>query len=105
MKIKPGVRTRGVSSELLIALMVMDSSYKNITGTQLVVTSIVDGTHMGNSKHYRGDGADGRTSQAGITQNKAHQIVADCRAQLGSDYDFVVEEDHIHTEYDPKGKL
>ncbi len=103
MRLKPGVSARGISPELLLGIMVLDAIYKNVTGADAVVTSLRDGTHHRASKHYRGDGADFRTIQASITPDTAERIRAEARAQLGKDYDIVVEGNHIHLEFDPKG--
>ena len=70
----------------------------NITPT---ITSAMDGTHMANSKHYTGDALDWRiweSNAAGLTDT----IVDEMRYYLGSDYDVILESNHIHVEYDPK---
>lgn len=70
-------------------------------GITPTITSAVDGTHMANSKHYTGDALDWRIWESdarGLTAS----IAAEMRYYLGSDYDVVLEKDHIHVEYDPK---
>ena len=65
------------------------------------ITSAMDGSHMATSKHYTGDALDFRiweSNDAGIT----NQVVQELKYYLGSDYDVVLESDHIHIEYDPK---
>ena len=44
---------------------------------------------------------DVRTETAGIDQDTAQQIADDLSDRLGNDYDVVVEDIHIHIEYDP----
>src|SRR4030095_736368 len=64
------------------------------------ITSAVDGTHMATSKHYTGDALDWRiweSNQKGVTSS----IVEELKYYLGSDYDVILETDHIHIEYDP----
>ena len=73
-------------------------------GVRAVITSAEDGTHRADSRHYTGDALDFRrwdtdAKGPGVTA----QVAADMRAFLGADYDVVVEVDHIHVEYDPKG--
>lgn len=104
MRLKPGVRMRTVLPQLVIGMMVLDAVYKNVTGADMVVTSITDGQHSSKSQHWLGGAFDSRTKLANIPRDTAEQIAAESRAQLGPDWDIVVEDDHIHSEYDPKGR-
>jgi hypothetical protein len=70
-------------------------------GIQPTITSAMDGTHMATSKHYTGDALDWRiweSDAAGVTGS----ILGELQYYLGSDYDVILEKDHIHIEYDPK---
>jgi hypothetical protein len=58
-------------------------------------------THRTESLHYSGFAEDYRTRD--VPPSKLADMVADVRARLGSDYDVVLESDHLHIEYDPKG--
>ena len=107
MILKPGVSTRGISNELLIALTVCNEVYA-VHDTNMVITSMNDGTHSLQSKHYRGDAADLRTRN--LPQNVDPQdVVREIKERLNSrDYDVIFESadtpnEHIHIEYDPKG--
>jgi hypothetical protein len=69
-----------------------------------------DHIHHYMSLHYKdntptgqGRAIDLRTWDVGMkaVQDK---FVAAAKATLGPDYDVVVEKDHIHVEYDPKGR-
>ena len=66
----------------------------------LTVTSLRDGKHMTHSLHERGYAADLRTFTVDAPQHQA--LLAAIKGQLGSSYDVVLEEDHIHVEYDPE---
>lgn len=69
-------------------------------GFRLTVTSGLDGSHSAQSKHYLGLAEDYRTRD--VPRIVVAQMAAEIRADLGSDYDVVVESDHLHVEYDPK---
>lgn len=97
VSIKPGVRVRGLSNEILLAIMIAESVYRE-TEQSMVVTSLTDGKHSANSRHYTGDAVDLRLPMP----TTKLQIVSRLIAALGVDYDVVLENDHIHIEYDPK---
>lgn len=100
MRIKQGVRIAGIKPELLFGLMVADSFYKRITGTEMTVTAIVDGVHKSGSRHYMGLAADIRTRD--LPPPVAAALVAALKLEIDADFDIVLEADHIHLEYDPK---
>jgi len=66
----------------------------------VVITSLMDGEHMEGSKHYEGMAVDLRTFF--FTREEVENVATDLHAELGEDYDVVVEPTHIHVEYDPK---
>lgn len=98
MILKPGVKFDGVQPETLKAMAEADVIFKPYG--EVVVTSLLDGTHSPNSLHYSGYAFDLRT------RHMAHDQIAaaskDLHERLGPDYDVVVEGDHLHVEYDPK---
>lgn len=69
-------------------------------GYASVITSALDGKHSTNSLHYTGFALDYRTRHLldGVPRVLQRRI-SDC---LGSEFDVVLESDHIHIEYDPK---
>lgn len=67
-------------------------------GSDMVITSAKDGKHHDGSLHYVGRAIDIRIWKIA---NRAQQVIAEMKAQLGPEYDVVLEEDHIHLEYDP----
>lgn len=102
--LKPGVIVSGITAaglEIVIAAAIVYTR----AGQRFTVTSLLDGRHMKNSKHYEGRAADFRTHDLrGITpQEIANRI----KAELGHGYDVLVEglgtpNEHIHVEHDPK---
>lgn len=68
------------------------------------ITSAADGDHMINSLHYKNRAFDVRIWN--IVGDRTQEAEAWCgrlRSTLGKDYDVVLEGNHIHIEYDPKG--
>ncbi|MCI0349105.1 MAG: hypothetical protein L0Z53_06730 [Acidobacteriales bacterium] len=96
LSLKQGVRVLGIRPELLLALMVAESIYRD-RGTRLVVTSLIDGAHSVGSLHYAGAAADLR-----LPPDNAPAVVTLLKEALGADYDVVLEADHIHLEFQPK---
>lgn len=93
LKIKTGVKP----IILLIAAAVSNASEE--FGFDPVITSGNDGVHMKGSKHYTFEALDIRTSN--IPKGKVQPFIAALFKRLGSDFDIVLERDHIHCEYDP----
>ena len=70
-------------------------------GVEAVVTSTGEGKHKEGSKHKTGQAIDLRTRD--FPKGKLKEVVESLAASLGDDYDVVLEKDHIHVEFDPKG--
>jgi len=68
-----------------------------------VVTSLCDGKHSKNSKHYEGNAVDFRTRHL-IDSDKSY-FAAAMQQRLGGDYDVVLEDTHLHVEFDPDNPL
>lgn len=94
--IKPGVRIRGMQPEILLAVVAAHELFKE-QAQALTITSCTDGRHKDGSLHYTGCAVDLRLPTA-----RVEQVVAQLQNRLGSEYDVVLEGDHIHVEYDPK---
>jgi len=99
MKIKPGVKICGIKPELMLALIVCNDIYRRY-GQDLVITSVIDGRHSYKSAHYSGNGADLRTRY--FKSKILKKVVKAIKEALTIDFDVVVEDDHIHIEYQPK---
>lgn len=95
MLIKDGVSIGGVRPELLFGLMVANGLFGAV-GEVFVITSVTDGERGGLSYHPGGFAFDCRlpveVSAEGMTQRLAQS--------LGAEFDVVLEDDHIHVEYE-----
>lgn len=101
MQVKKGVISEGVAPQIWYALGVADNVYR-AAGYTLVVTSLKDGKHSAQSLHYRGLAADLRTRTI-KTGDELRNIYARLKNILDFfGYDVVLEDDHIHVEYDFK---
>ena len=100
MKIKPGVDVLGLRPEILLAVLAAERIWTRYNAEALL-TSGVDGRHKRNSAHYTGRAVDLRTRNlAEINRPRAAELLQEA---LGDAYDVVLEADHCHVEYDPKG--
>lgn len=98
--LKSSARITGVRSETLFAMRVAEGVFEDRKLGLMTITSCMDGKHSAGSKHYIGGAFDIRTRDIPADQ---WQIVAgDIRERLGSEFDVVVEKDHLHIELDPK---
>ncbi len=99
MNLKHNVIPNGVKTEIILAILVAKSVYET-AGHSLTVTSIADGKHSKTSLHYVGYAVDLRTRM--LSEDEKHDIAREIRERLTTDYDVVVEDTHIHIEYQPK---
>lgn len=103
MRIKKGVKVEGIRDPIFHAILKIDDLYLSygVKGG-VVLTSIMDGVHMKGSRHYTGDAVDIRTWDLPdvVTPLQASDTIRD---SLDTGYDVVLEKDHIHVEWDPKG--
>lgn len=98
IRLKHGVDLRGIQPEMLFALQVVHTVYEE-NNVVLVVTSALDGKHKPDSLHYSGYALDFRTRHMPLevrTLIAVHIAVA-----LGKQYDVVLEDTHLHVEFDP----
>jgi hypothetical protein len=94
MTFKRGVSIKGIQPETVIGMLLADQALRG----DLVVTSVIDGTHMEGSLHYKGLAFDVRLLPGWIDGGSVA-----LRAVLGPlGFDVVLEKDHCHVEYDPK---
>ncbi len=96
---KNNVRLGGIKPEILLAAMICKPIVESY-GVPFVITSLLEGTHGAKSLHYRGLAMDFRTREIPAITKKR-----DCRDRcalaLGSEFDVVLEKDHMHVEFDP----
>lgn len=101
--IKPGVDASRLKTQTLLAILVAQQLFFS-RGIPFVITSLCDGKHMDGSLHYEGGAVDIRLPSKyngkAATDTEVH---AELAAALGRAYDVVLEVDHLHVEFDPKG--
>ena len=94
---------RGVNPQYLAPIMwvAIDGAREvfDRLGVGLVITSGVDGRHSRNSRHSYGLAIDVRRRHLVDVLS----IVGELRTALGSAFQVVLEDTHIHIEYDPAG--
>jgi hypothetical protein len=107
------VQHDGLTVEMYFALGVADALKKQMFGKDLVVTSLLDGTHNPGSLHPLGKAADLRTLDLTVDERiRWHTVLKAALSPMG--FDVVWEGGvgatpattgaHIHVEYDPKGR-
>ena len=99
LSLKPGVRVLGLRPEILLFVMAAQAAYAK-RGADLVITSGIEGTHSRGSEHYTGLAVDVRTSN--LAPSQVTDVIAELKAALGPDFDILLEDDHLHAEWDPK---
>lgn len=93
----------GVQFEHVCAMVVMHSvvcSVYEAFGYPVTVTSGSDGAHRPQSLHYSDRALDYRTRHVSVRDRA--RITEKLKKQLGAGFDVVLEEDHLHVEWDPK---
>jgi hypothetical protein len=97
---KSGVVFWNMHDSILLNLNLIDAIHKRIALRDAIITSARDGEHSTNSKHYEGKAIDLRTRD--LPSAMVDEIVADLKQALGSAWDIIDEDSHIHCEWDPK---
>jgi D-alanyl-D-alanine dipeptidase len=97
LQVKPDVRLYGIRPEMVVALMVAQKLYRE-HNNDLVVTSVMEGQHQFGSLHYTGCAVDLRLPN--VTHPQV--LVAELADRLGADFDAVLEDTHVHVEFQPK---
>lgn len=92
---------QNLSPQIVLALIVIDQVMKQF-GQEAMITSVNDAKHSKTSLHYSGNAVDLRSRWFSDPQ----AVIETCRQALGNsnDFDMVLESDHYHLEYQPKGK-
>ena len=99
MRIKQGVVLTGLRTEMLVGLMAVQEIFRKY-GEEVVITSVMDGTHSATSLHYAGQAVDLRTRN--LSNADVMEIVAELKGDLGIHFDVVAESTHLHLEYQPR---
>ena len=85
---------------MAIAYIIACGIYREVAQQTCTITSGSDGVHGPNSLHYQGKALDFRTRTLTASQKQA--VFLSLTAALGTQFDVVLEDTHIHIEFDPK---
>lgn len=98
--VKPGA-TLSTKPEIEHARRIVAAVYQRHGYTVTVTEGWANEGHVANSKHYEGLAEDYRVND--VPTHLWLTLASEIRAQLGSNYDVLLERDpdHIHVEYDP----
>ena len=88
-----------VKHEICWAMDIIDQNHKLWFGRDAEFTSLVDGKHSETSLHYAGLAGDLRIWYMKDLRDK---FVIEIVNWLGPRYDVVLEENHVHFEFQPK---
>lgn len=95
MWIKNGVDISRLKREIRRGLQIVDDFARELHSS-LFISSTYEGNHGAGSLHYADQAFDFTRPILASTS------VSQLRVKLGKDFDVVIEDDHIHVEYDPK---
>ena len=102
IRIKEGVDIAGLRPEILLVLPVAESILKEMSwSVNIVITSGRDGKHSIGSFHYNGLAIDLRTRE--MEPGQIPHFVQHMKTCLGVQFDVVLEDTHLHIEFQPKG--
>lgn len=97
MLLKLGVSIARLNRPCRRALAPIDRIFQ-FFGFEAVITSTFEGSHSPSSLHYNNDAFDVR-----VPGSRVGEVGERIRQKLGKDFDVVLEGNHYHIEYDPKG--
>ena len=99
IQLKDDVKLCGIRPEMVNFIDALHLYFRRMLKKPLVITSVTDGLHMLGSKHYKGLAIDLRI------WHLSDQDIRCLRSWFVDNYDklfdFVLEKNHIHIEYDP----
>ncbi len=99
MLIKLGVDISRLDRTLRKKLTSINNVFSQ-NGTEAIITSTYEGDHSLGSLHYANQAIDFR--RLNIQSTVLERIVESLKKELGTDFDIILEETHIHIEFDPK---
>lgn len=106
MIFKSGVSIKGLQSQTLVAMRVIEIAFEKYHLPEPVITSCNDGRHMTTSKHYQGLALDLRTKNLSINEKLlVYNELRNRLRHLGFDIiqeSLGQENEHIHLEWDPQ---
>jgi hypothetical protein len=92
-------KIRHLETASAVVLTVVEQVYQS-RGKDPELTSHDDDPHGTSSRHWYGGGWDFGTR--GLGNNDKQIISNELEARLGRDFDVVLEQDHIHIEWEPR---
>ena len=95
--IKPGVKLLPATA-WAVAIPIIFEVFRDFEAAP-VITSGVEGKHMPGSLHYVGKAFDFRIRH--VQPDCRIELTAALQAALGDEFDVILEEDHIHIEFQP----
>jgi hypothetical protein len=98
LHVKEDVKLYGLQPEALWAIDRVEEVF-NHNGRHCTITSARGDSHSSHSHHYKGLAVDFRTRH--LSETEKQKITRDVIHVLGTDYDVVLESNHLHIEYDP----
>ena len=99
MEILKHVEINGIKPELVLALIVVYHILSEL-GYDTVITSCTNGKHSTGSLHYTGYAVDLRTHFMDTwEQQRVKNMI---QVALNNEFDVVLEETHLHIEFQPK---
>ncbi|GAG09655.1 unnamed protein product [marine sediment metagenome] len=98
IKLKESVKLHCLTPQALMGMMVLRDVFAK-ESEPFTITSVSDSNHGRKSLHQHGRAFDVRTYNV----MNATLMSTRSAAALGRDWDVVLESDHIHVEWDPKG--
>lgn len=105
MLVKLGVDISRLEYHCRKALGAVDAIYYSLLWQEAVITSTYDGNHSPGSLHYQNRAFDVRLPSR-IGRNNSTDLDKEAyvkiKEALGKDFDVILEDTHIHIEYDPK---
>lgn len=101
LKLKHSVNPSQIKPEINLAIQVALSLWSRQNEHVLTITSLADSQHSLTSLHYVGYAVDIRIRELHSDPKDLSDALRD---SLVSDYDVILESDHIHVEYQPKWK-
>lgn len=101
MFLKPGVKISGISPEIVLAAIIVESAMPG----DAVITSCLDGQHDPNSKHYTGHAIDIRSKDLSGPEKDA--MLAALQQRLGAEFVVILEgrgteNEHFHCQHGHK---
>lgn len=99
IRLKRGVALSGLQPQMILAVMAAQSLFREEFGADLIITSVCDGPHE-HVLHYVGQAVDLRTKH--LIPGDRIRLAPALQSMLGDQFDVILEDDHLHVEYDPR---